>query len=114
MKPESNPRRLAESQKAFTVKELSTGIRLLVGVGVTLWVSPVAWAGPGGNIPGPGVCDYPGVGGSNFEAGIDFFVNDQILLGKLLTNLVYKTAQLNHEILPPFSLRCCFFLSLFF
>jgi hypothetical protein len=68
------------SQEAFAVKELlSKGIRLLVALGVTLWVilnSPVAWAGPGGNIPGPGVCDYPGVGGSNFEAGATSYYCD--------------------------------------
>ena len=68
------------SQKAFTVKELlSRGIRLPVALGVTLWAflnSPVAWAGPGGNIPGPGVCDYPGIGGSNFEAGATTYYCD--------------------------------------
>ena len=77
---ESNRDGVAESQKAFTVTELlSKGIRLLVGVGVPWWVilgSPVAWAGPGGNIPGPGVCDYPGVGGSNFEAGATSYYCD--------------------------------------
>jgi hypothetical protein len=66
--------------EGVTVKELlSEGIRLLVALGVTLWVtlnSPVAWAGPGGNIPGPGVCDYPGVGGSNFEAGATSYYCD--------------------------------------
>ncbi len=70
------PRRHAlplQTQKAFTVKEsLSKGIGLLVALGVTSWVMlncPVARAAPGGNVPGPGVCDYPGVGGSTFEAG---------------------------------------------
>jgi hypothetical protein len=71
---------IAEARQALTVKELlSKGIRLLVAPGVTLWVilnSPVAWAGPGGNIPGPGVCDYPGVGTSDFEAGATAYYCD--------------------------------------
>lgn len=68
------------SQKAFRVKEsLSTGIRLLLALGVTSWVllkSPMAWAAPGGNVPGPGLCDYPGVGGSTFEAGVATYYCD--------------------------------------
>ncbi len=68
------------SQEAFPLRGvLVTGIRLLVALGVTLWGllnSPVAWAGPGGNIPGPGVCDYPGVGTSDFEAGATMYYCD--------------------------------------
>ncbi|MDT5218482.1 MAG: hypothetical protein QOF15_587 [Mycobacterium sp.] len=30
---------------------------------------PVAQADVGGNVPGPGLCDYPGVGGSGMEMG---------------------------------------------
>jgi hypothetical protein len=30
---------------------------------------PVAKADIGGNVPGPGLCDYPGVGGSGMEMG---------------------------------------------
>jgi len=59
-------------QKAFTVKRCCKGIRFLVALGATSWVilnSPLTWAAPGGNVPGPGLCDYPGVGGSTFEAG---------------------------------------------
>ena len=58
---------------------LSRGFRLLAASGVILAAvlnSPVAWAGPGGNIPGPGVCDYPGIGGSNYEAGATAYYCD--------------------------------------
>jgi hypothetical protein len=35
-----------------------------------LWLSlPVAQADIGGNVPGPGLCDYPGVGESGMEMG---------------------------------------------
>lgn len=48
------------------------GIGILGALAITPWLvfsCPVARAGPGGNVPGPGVCDYPGVGSSTFEAG---------------------------------------------
>jgi len=58
---------------------LNRRIALLAAPGVTLLGflnSPVAAAGPGGFVPGPGVCDYPGIGGSNYEAGATSYYCD--------------------------------------
>lgn len=60
-------------------KRLIKTTKLLMAPGFTFWVilnAPSAWGGPGGNIPGPGVCDYPGVGGSSFEAGATTYYCD--------------------------------------
>lgn len=38
--------------------------RLLTALAVWLLCAPPAHAGPDGSIPAPGLCDYPGVGGS--------------------------------------------------
>jgi hypothetical protein len=40
--------------------------RLAAAIAALLWLAmcPSAYAGPGGDISGPGLCDYPGVGGS--------------------------------------------------
>lgn len=71
--PHEGARRNRETQKAFPVNvSLSKGIGSLAALGATSWAilsPPVAGAAPGGNVPGPGLCDYPGVGGSTFEAG---------------------------------------------
>jgi hypothetical protein len=43
-----------------------------LGIAATVWVGltiPVAQADIGGNVPGPGVCDYPGMGGSGMDMG---------------------------------------------
>jgi hypothetical protein len=67
-------------RESLSVKELlSKGARFLVVPGFTFWAiinSPVASAGPGGFVPGPGVCDYPGIGGSNYEAGATSYYCD--------------------------------------
>ena len=39
-------------------------MRFLLAFLLAVIMSPVAYAGPGGNLIGPGLCDYPGVGGS--------------------------------------------------
>lgn len=42
------------------------------GVAATAWLAPTipaAQADIGGNVPAPGLCDYPGVGGSGMEMG---------------------------------------------
>jgi len=44
----------------------------IFGAVATAWLGlsvPVAQADVGGNVPGPGLCDYPGVGGSGMEMG---------------------------------------------
>ena len=44
----------------------------IFGIVATAWLGlsvPVAQADIGGNVPGPGLCDYPGVGGSGMEMG---------------------------------------------
>jgi hypothetical protein len=62
------------------VKESSSKrIKFFGAVAVTSWAildTPVASAAPGGNVPGPGLCDYPGVGGSTFEAGVATYYCD--------------------------------------
>ncbi len=44
----------------------------IFGTVTSAWLGlsfPVAQADIGGNVPGPGLCDYPGVGGSGMEMG---------------------------------------------
>jgi hypothetical protein len=49
------------------MKRLATlGIVAAAWLGITV---PVAQADIGGNVPGPGVCDYPGMGGAGMDMG---------------------------------------------
>jgi len=44
-----------------------------LGIVAAAWLVlgvPAAQADIGGNVPGPGVCDYPGMGGSGMEMGV--------------------------------------------
>jgi hypothetical protein len=51
---------------------LATSVALVAAAWLGLSV-PVAQADIGGNVPGPGLCDYPGKGGSGMEMGVYHF-----------------------------------------
>jgi hypothetical protein len=47
-----------------------------LGVVVTAWLAlsvPAAQADIGGNVPGPGICDYPGIGHTGNVQGANYF-----------------------------------------
>ena len=61
----SGPCQVCQTAKEWQMKALV----VLVGALLALVMAPASHAGPGGSIAMPGVCDYPGIGGSTYSAG---------------------------------------------